>query len=71
MRNVAIVGAGQAGLLTAHDLLRHGYKVTLFSDKTPEDFLTKTRPTGTPSMSAASGASGCMTCFRSTVCNAA
>jgi len=47
MRSVAVVGAGQAGLLTAHDLLRHGYKVTLFSDKTAEEFLTKARPTGT------------------------
>jgi hypothetical protein len=47
MRRIAIVGAGQAGLLTGHALLRHGYNVTLFSDKTPEDFLTRTRPTGT------------------------
>jgi hypothetical protein len=47
MRNIAIIGAGQAGLLTAHDLLRHGYKVTLFSDKTAEEFLTRARPTGT------------------------
>lgn len=46
MRNISIIGAGQAGLLTAHALLKHGYKVTLFSDKAPEDFLTKTRPTG-------------------------
>lgn len=47
MRRIAIVGAGQAGLLAAHDLLRHGYEVTLFSDKTPEDFLQRARPTGT------------------------
>jgi hypothetical protein len=47
MPNVAIIGAGQAGLLVAHDLVRNGYGVTLFSDKTPEDFLTKARPTGT------------------------
>jgi hypothetical protein len=47
MRSIAIIGAGQAGLLTAHDLVRHGYQVTLYSDKTPEDFLTKARPTGT------------------------
>ena len=47
MRKVAIIGAGQAGLLVAHGLRRHGYDVTLFSDKTPEEFLTKTRPTGT------------------------
>lgn len=47
MRRIAIVGAGQAGLLAAHGLLREGYDVTLYSDKTPEDFLTKARPTGT------------------------
>ncbi len=47
MRKIAIVGAGQAGLLTAHALRRRGYEVTLFSDKTPEDFLLKSRPTGT------------------------
>ncbi|MBV9609426.1 MAG: NAD(P)-binding protein [Acidobacteria bacterium] len=47
MRKIAIVGAGQAGLLIAHALLRHGYDITLFSDKSAEDFLTRTRPTGT------------------------
>jgi len=47
MRSIAIVGAGQAGLLTAHDLLRRGYDVTLYSDKSADDFLTKARPTGT------------------------
>lgn len=46
MRKIAIVGAGQAGLLAAHALVNHGYDVKLFSDKTPEEFLTKARPTG-------------------------
>jgi hypothetical protein len=46
VRKIAIVGAGQAGLLAAHALRRKDYDVTLYSDKTPEDFLTKARPTG-------------------------
>ncbi len=47
MRNVAIIGAGQAGLLVAHALRRQGYEVSLFSDKSAEDFLQRSRPTGT------------------------
>ncbi len=46
MRKIAVVGAGQAGLLAAHALRKHDYEVTLYSDKTPDDFLTKARPTG-------------------------
>ncbi|QBI22025.1 oxidoreductase [Egibacter rhizosphaerae] len=34
-------------MLAAHGLLRAGYEVTLYSDKTPEDFLERARPTGT------------------------
>ena len=46
MRKIAVVGAGQAALLAAHALHQKGYEVTLYSDKTPEEFLTKARPTG-------------------------
>ena len=46
MRKIAIIGAGQAGLLAAHALLKKKYDVTLFSDRTAADFLNKTRPTG-------------------------
>jgi hypothetical protein len=46
MRNIAIIGAGVAGLLTAHGLRRAGYDVTLFSDRTAEQWLAG-RPTGT------------------------
>ncbi len=46
MRRIAIVGAGQAGLVAAHALLQRGYQVTVHSDKSPEDFLERSRPTG-------------------------
>lgn len=46
MPKVAIIGAGQAGLLAGHALRRQGHEVTLYSDRTPDDFLTKARPTG-------------------------
>jgi 2-polyprenyl-6-methoxyphenol hydroxylase-like FAD-dependent oxidoreductase len=39
MRHIAIVGAGQAGLLLAIGLLRRGVRVTLISDRTPEQIL--------------------------------
>ena len=47
MRNIAIIGSGQAGLLAAHGLIDAGYKVTLFSDRTAEQWLNESRPTGT------------------------
>lgn len=46
MRRIAIIGSGIAGLLTAHGLRRAGYTVTLFSDRTPEQWLRDCRPTG-------------------------
>jgi 2-polyprenyl-6-methoxyphenol hydroxylase-like FAD-dependent oxidoreductase len=39
MRKIAIVGSGQAGLQLGFGLLRHGYAVTLYSDRTPEEIL--------------------------------
>ncbi|MFT3767870.1 MAG: NAD(P)-binding protein [Minicystis sp.] len=47
MRRIAIIGSGIAGLLTAHGLRRAGYEVTLFSNRTPEQWLRASRPTGT------------------------
>jgi hypothetical protein len=46
VRSVAVIGAGIAGLLAAHGLRRAGYEVTLFSDRTAEQWLAG-RPTGT------------------------
>lgn len=39
MRKIAIIGAGQAGLLLGIGLVDAGYTVTLFSDRTPEAIL--------------------------------
>jgi hypothetical protein len=47
MRRVAIIGSGQAGLLAAHGLLKSGCQVTLYSDRTPEQWVKESRPTGT------------------------
>lgn len=46
MRRIAIIGAGIAGLITAHGLRRAGHAVNLFSDRTAEQWLAS-RPTGT------------------------
>jgi hypothetical protein len=46
MRRIAIIGSGQAGLLAAHGLVKSGYQVTLYSDRTPEQWLNESRPTG-------------------------
>jgi hypothetical protein len=46
MRKIAIVGSGITGLVTAHGMLRAGFAVTLYSDRTPEQWLREARPTG-------------------------
>ncbi len=47
MRRVSVVGAGPAGLIFAYALLRKGYDVTVFSDRTPDQWLNHAPPTGT------------------------
>ena len=46
MANIAIVGAGQAGLFLGFGLLADGHDVTLFSDQTPDEILKGRVPSG-------------------------
>ena len=46
MRKISIIGAGPAGCITAFALVRAGFDVTLYSDRTPEDWLHRSKPTG-------------------------
>lgn len=47
MRTVAIIGSGISGLAAAHGLVRAGFDVSLYSDRTAEQWLNDSRPTGT------------------------
>jgi flavin-dependent dehydrogenase len=47
MSKVSIIGAGPAGLIFAYALLRRGYDVTVYSDRTPDEWLYHSAPTGT------------------------
>ena len=49
MKKVAIIGAGPAGLIFAYALLKSGkpFDVTVYSDRTAEQWLNETPPTGT------------------------
>lgn len=47
MKKIAIIGSGQAGCILAYALVKRGYDVTLYSDKTPEQWLNHSAPTGT------------------------
>lgn len=47
MRKIAIIGSGTTSLYIAHKLQQHGYHVTVYSDRTAEDWLHRSAPTGT------------------------
>jgi len=47
MRKIAIIGSGQAGCILAYSLAKQGYDVTLYSDRTPDQWLNQSAPTGT------------------------
>ncbi|HEV7919953.1 MAG TPA: styrene monooxygenase/indole monooxygenase family protein [Thermoanaerobaculia bacterium] len=47
MRSIAIIGSGIVGLVAAHGLRRVGYPVTLYSDRTADQWLNESKPTGT------------------------
>lgn len=47
MRKIAVIGSGITGLVAAHGLLRGGFEVTLYSDRTAAGWLAESRPTGT------------------------
>jgi len=46
MRRIAIVGSGQGGLQLAFGLLANGYDVTVYSDRTADQWLNHSRPNG-------------------------
>jgi hypothetical protein len=47
MRSISIIGAGQAGCILAYALVKKGYDVSLYSDRTPDQWLNESAPTGT------------------------
>lgn len=47
MRKIAIIGSGTSGMLCAHALLQKGYEVTVYSDRTADEWLNHSAPTGT------------------------
>jgi flavin-dependent dehydrogenase len=47
MTKVSVIGAGPSGIIFAYALLRKGYDVTVYSDRTPDQWLNHSTPTGT------------------------
>jgi Styrene monooxygenase A putative substrate binding domain len=47
MRKIAIIGSGTTTLYIAHKLLQRGYIVTVYSDRSADDWRKRSAPTGT------------------------
>lgn len=47
MRKISVIGSGPAGCIFSYALLAKGYDVTLYSDRTPDQWLNHSQPTGT------------------------
>ena len=50
MRRISVIGAGQAGTLLSMALQANGFQVDLYTDKTAEEILHETSPTGTAAL---------------------
>ena len=46
MKKISVIGSGPAGCILAYGLVKTGFDVTLYSDKTPEQWMTSSKPTG-------------------------
>ena len=47
MGKISIIGSGTSGMLCAHALLQNGYDVVVYSDRSADDWLHRSTPTGT------------------------
>jgi len=47
MKKIAIIGSSYTGILTAHALLQKGYKVSIHTDRSADDWLNNSQSTGT------------------------
>jgi 2-polyprenyl-6-methoxyphenol hydroxylase-like FAD-dependent oxidoreductase len=47
MRRIAVIGSGTSGMLFAHKMRAAGYEITVYSDRTAEQWLHASPPSGT------------------------
>lgn len=46
MRKISVIGSGPAGCILAYGLVHGGFDVTLYSDRTPDQWRNESKPTG-------------------------